>query len=91
MWRMGLKPEEYFEERGYRRRAHRQMKQVPTRRNHARQLTQTFVERHILQNPAGQNQIESFIGKRQSQNVALRESHRLTALLLVDVLPRGGH
>src|SRR5439155_1418317 len=71
--RVGFEAKQHFQKRSHQRWPHRQLQQVTTARNHPSKLTQSFVERHILQNSAGHNQIKTFIGKWQGQNVALRE------------------
>ena len=88
-WRMALEAEQHLEQNPNQARMNGQVQQMSARRNHARQLIYPFLERNILQRSSRHHQVERLIGKRQAQQISLRERHiTLAPGAVIEGLPR---
>src|SRR5689334_24339882 len=90
--RMALEPEQYLQTNSNQARMNRKVQQMSARRNHARQLIQTFLKRNILKRSCRHDKIKRLIRKRQTQEISLRKRHiALASGAVVERLARSHH
>src|ERR1700730_13988223 len=75
LWWMVFEAEANLQEGADQGRVDGKMQQMTLRCNHSRQFREPVVQWHVLQRPAGKNEVKRVVGERQRQQVALCITH----------------